>query len=135
MDLAKTSFPAQSEQMSISQGKQVYLAKIYPLCKSNNFISTPKKPSSPLWYLTPLISRIYESLLTYSELQSGNSAAHEFKRQTLVAPRGRKIFVMCFLGYEYFAQRFYRSLQKNGQKHLGRCFGYPYHFFGRCSAT
>ena len=60
----------------------------------------------------------------------GNSAAHEFELQALVAPRRRKIFAISFLGSEYFAQRFNRPFDNNGQKKLGRVFWPPCHTFG-----
>ena len=50
---------------------------------------------------SPLTSRIYEKLLTGSELCWGNLAAQKFELQTLVAPRGKKYL---FLGSEYFAR-------------------------------
>ena len=53
-----------------------------------------------------LISGIYDSLSTGLALRWGNWAAHEFELQALVAPRGKKIFAICFFGSEYFAQRF-----------------------------
>ena len=43
-----------------------------------------------------LIARIYETRLTGSELEWGNSAAHRFKLQALVAPRGDMILAICF---------------------------------------
>ena len=51
----------------------------------------------------PLTSRIYETLLTGSELYWGNLTAHKFGLKALVAPRGKKILAIIFLCSEYFA--------------------------------
>ena len=45
-----------------------------------------------------------------SELEKGNSAAQKFELQALVAPTGKKILAIYFLGSEYFAQRFNRAV-------------------------
>ena len=42
--------------------------------------------------------------------------AHKFALQAPVAPRGKKIFVICFMDLEYFAQRFNPPFEKNGKK-------------------
>ena len=63
-----------------------------------------------------MISGIYETRLTGSELQWGNSAAHKFELQALVAPSGEKILAICFLGSEYFAKRFNRPFDKKTKK-------------------
>ena len=63
-----------------------------------------------------LIARIYETRLTGSELEWGNSAAHRFKLQALVAPRGDMILAISFCGSEYFAQRSIRLLTEKPNK-------------------
>ena len=68
------------------------------------------------WCLAPLISRISETHLAGSKLKLGNSAAHKFELQTLVAPRQNMIFYFGFMGLEYFAQRLIISLLTNMTK-------------------
>ena len=48
-----------------------------------------------------------------------------------VAPRRKKIFAICFLGSEYFAQGCNRPFDKNWPKKFGPFFGKPGHVFGR----
>ena len=50
------------------------------------------------WCLAPLISRIYETRLTGSELKWGKSAAHKIEVQALVCS-SEKIFLNLFLGF------------------------------------
>ena len=48
----------------------------------------------------------------------GNLAAQKFELQALVALRGKKILAICFLGSEYFAQRFNSPVDENGHKNF-----------------
>ena len=64
----------------------------------------------------PLIARIYETCFKGSELLWENSATHKLELQALVAPRGDMILAICFLGSEYFAQRFYWPFDKKKTK-------------------
>ena len=58
-------------------------------------------------------------------------AAHKLELQAFVASRSKKIFLFCFLGLEYFVQRFNQPVDKNGQKFFDPFFDPPGDFFGQ----
>ena len=58
--------------------------------------------------------------------------AHKFELQVLEAPRRKLIFLVCFLGPEYFAQRFNRPVDGNGQTNFWPFFWPPKSLFLNC---
>ena len=51
--------------------------------------------------------------------------ASPFELQALVAPRGKKILAICFLGLEYFSQRFNRPFDKDAKNKVLTLFWTP----------